>query len=207
MCQHLYPSLICTFIQRCTSSILVIVFSLAGSMAGKRKNLGSNAKRRSCSSKAGLQFPVAHISRFLKVGKYAKHVGAGALELELAGIAARNDKKSRIIPRHIQLAIRFDDALFLRDVTIPNGGVIPNIHNILLFLTRRKSVDSNAKKRSRSRSNKAGLEFPVARIARFLKVGKYAKRVGAGAPVFLDVVLEYLAAELNFSSSFSFFFY
>ncbi|KAG5605025.1 hypothetical protein H5410_026517 [Solanum commersonii] len=58
-------------------------------------------------------------------------------ELELAGIAARNDKKSWIIPRHIQLAIRFDDALFLRDVTIPNGGVIPNIHNILLFLTRR----------------------------------------------------------------------
>ncbi|XP_015075874.1 probable histone H2A.3 [Solanum pennellii] len=116
-------------------------------MAGKGKNLGSNAKRRSRRSKAGLKFPVACIARFLKVGKYAKRVGAGApvflavvLEylavevLELAGIAARNDKKTRITPRHIQLAIRFDKELyqFLRDVTIPNGGVIPKIHKILL---------------------------------------------------------------------------
>uniref|UniRef100_A0A3Q7GFX5 Histone H2A n=1 Tax=Solanum lycopersicum TaxID=4081 RepID=A0A3Q7GFX5_SOLLC len=87
-------------------------------MAGKGKNLGSNAKRRSRRSKAGLKFPVAHIARFLKVGKYAKRVGAGAprflaavLEylvvkvLENAKIAARNDKKTRITPRHIQLAI------------------------------------------------------------------------------------------------------
>ncbi|WMV29076.1 hypothetical protein MTR67_022461, partial [Solanum verrucosum] len=54
--------------------------------------------------------------------------------LEFAGIAARNDKKTQITPRHIQLAIRFDKELyqFLRDVTIPNGGVIPKIHNIVL---------------------------------------------------------------------------
>jgi len=64
-----------------------------------------------------------------------------------------------------------------------------------------KNLGSNAKRRSRS--SKAGLQFPVARIARFLKVGKYAKRVGAGAPVFLAAVLEYLAVEVNFSSSFS----
>uniref|UniRef100_M1DU42 Histone H2A n=1 Tax=Solanum tuberosum TaxID=4113 RepID=M1DU42_SOLTU len=94
---------------------------------------------------------VARIAQFLKVGKYAKCVGVGApvflvavLEylatevLELAGIAARNDKKTRIIPRHIQLAIRFDAKLcqFLRDMTILNGGVIPNIHNI--FLPKRR---------------------------------------------------------------------
>jgi len=62
----------------------------------------------------------------------------------LAGIAARNDKKTRIIPRHIQLAIRFDNELnqFLRDVTIPNGGVIPRIHNI--FLPNNKSNTSKA---------------------------------------------------------------
>ncbi|KAG6551968.1 hypothetical protein Mapa_006585 [Marchantia paleacea] len=36
-----------------------------------------------------------------------------------------------------------------------------------------------------SRSQKAGLQFPVGRIARFLKAGKYAERVGAGAPVYL----------------------
>ena len=48
-----------------------------------------------------------------------------------------------------------------------------------------------------SRSSKAGLQFPVGRIARFLKQGKYAARVGAGAPVYLAAVLEYLAAEVE----------
>ncbi|KAF7121050.1 hypothetical protein RHSIM_Rhsim13G0018900 [Rhododendron simsii] len=51
--------------------------------------------------------------------------------------------------------------------------------------------------KSVSRSSKAGLQFPVGRIARFLKAGKYAERVGAGAPVYLSAVLEYLAAELS----------
>ena len=32
--------------------------------------------------------------------------------------------------------------------------------------------------------------------ARFLKAGKFASRVGAGAPVYLAAVLEYLAAEV-----------
>lgn len=53
--------------------------------------------------------------------------------------------------------------------------------------------------KSISRSAKAGLQFPVGRIARFLKAGKYAERVGAGAPVYLAAVLEYLAAEVIFS--------
>ncbi|CAN0908014.1 Histone H2A.2, partial [Linum grandiflorum] len=34
------------------------------------------------------------------------------------------------------------------------------------------------------------------RIGRFLKKGRYAQRVGAGAPVYLAAVLEYLAAEV-----------
>ena len=48
--------------------------------------------------------------------------------------------------------------------------------------------------KSVSRSAKAGIQFPVGRIARFLKKGKYAQRVGAGAPVYIAAVLEYLAA-------------
>uniref|UniRef100_A0A6V7QV97 Histone H2A n=1 Tax=Ananas comosus var. bracteatus TaxID=296719 RepID=A0A6V7QV97_ANACO len=114
------------------------------------KALGGAAaakKAASRSSKAGLQFPVGRIARFLKAGKYAERVGAGApvylaavLEylaaevLELAGNAARDNKKGRIVPRHIQLAVRNDEELskFLGAVTISSGGVLPNIHNLLL---------------------------------------------------------------------------
>lgn len=54
--------------------------------------------------------------------------------LELAGNAARDNKKTRIVPRHIQLAVRNDEELsrLLGQVTIANGGVLPNIHNTLL---------------------------------------------------------------------------
>ena len=52
-------------------------------------------------------------------------------------------------------------------------------------------------KKSVSKSAKAGLQFPVGRVARFLKKGKYATRIGAGAPVYLAAVLEYLAAEVT----------
>lgn len=65
---------------------------------------------------------------------------------------------------------------------------------------RGKTLGSGAAKKATSRSSKAGLQFPVGRIARFLKAGKYAERVGAGAPVYLAAVLEYLAAEVYFPS-------
>ncbi|GAA5831828.1 hypothetical protein JCM3770_004203, partial [Rhodotorula araucariae] len=54
--------------------------------------------------------------------------------------------------------------------------------------------DSSSK--AQSRSAKAGLQFPVGRIHRLLRRGNYAQRVGAGAPVYLAAVLEYLAAEI-----------
>eukprot|EP01047_Picozoa_sp_COSAG01_P034214 COSAG01_NODE_2560_length_7453_cov_14.661817_2_plen_101_part_00 len=43
---------------------------------------------------------------------------------------------------------------------------------------------------TKSRSAKAGLQFPVGRIHRYLKGS--APRIGAGAPVYLAAVLEYL---------------
>ncbi|GBE61265.1 histone h2a [Babesia ovata] len=47
-----------------------------------------------------------------------------------------------------------------------------------------------------SRASKAGLIFSVGRISRQLKRGRYAGRIGTGAPVYLAAVLEYLCAEI-----------
>ena len=52
----------------------------------------------------------------------------------MAGNAARDNKKNRINPRHVCLAVRNDDELgkLLQGVTIANGGVLPNINPVLL---------------------------------------------------------------------------
>merc|ERR1712188_4040 len=80
-------------------------------MSGRGKGKSSK-KAITKSAKAGLQFPVGRVRRYLKTGKYATGIGSGAPiylaaeVLELAGNASRDNKKARIIPRHIQLAIR-----------------------------------------------------------------------------------------------------
>ncbi|XP_070839501.1 uncharacterized protein [Chaetodon trifascialis] len=307
-------------------------------MSGRGKGVGkARAKAKSRSSRAGLQFPVGRVHRLLRKGYYAERVGAGApvylaavLEyltaeiLELAGNAARDNKKTRIIPRHLQLAVRNDEELnkLLGGVTIAQGGVLPNIQAVLLpkktekvqkkavfcFIGRpeislsplstdaagqldvfghdgdplgvdgaqvsvlketdqalegqltdqqlggfliatnlpqghcagpvavrllhstggwgaltssfggqllpgslssaiktktknmsgrgKGSVGGKARAKSKSRSSRAGLQFPVGRVHRLLRKGYYAERVGAGAPVYLAAVLEYLTAEI-----------
>ena len=114
---------------------------------GKGKGGRGEKKSTTSSAKAGLQFPVGRIGRYLRQGKYATRMGAGApvylaavLEylcaeiLELAGNAARDNKKARIVPRHITLAVKNDEELnkLLGNVTIAAGGVLPNIHAVLL---------------------------------------------------------------------------
>ena len=119
----------------------------AGGRGKGGKAKASSGKSKSRSSRAGLQFPVGRVHRHLRNGNYATRVGAGApvylaavLEylaaeiLELAGNAARDNKKNRINPRHVQLPVRNDEELnkLLAGVTIAQGGVLPNIHSILL---------------------------------------------------------------------------
>ncbi|TVU24478.1 hypothetical protein EJB05_26919, partial [Eragrostis curvula] len=54
--------------------------------------------------------------------------------MEVAGKEAQENKKTRIVPRHILLAISKDEELgkLLDGVTIAHGGVVPKIHPELL---------------------------------------------------------------------------
>lgn len=116
---------------------------------GKKGGRKAGDKVKSKSFRAGLQFPVGRISRLMRensIGK-ARRVGdtagvymAAVLEylvaeiLELAGNASRDNKKHRILPRHILLAIRNDEELnkLTKNAIFPSGGVLPNIHSVLL---------------------------------------------------------------------------
>ncbi|CAG9328308.1 unnamed protein product [Blepharisma stoltei] len=126
---------------------------------GKGGKTGGKHKRAptSRSIKAGLQFPVGRIHRFLKTRMLAsQRVGAtsavytgAVLEyltaevLELAGNVSKDLKVKRISPRHIQLAIRGDEELdTLIKATIAGGGVIPHIHKNLLIEPKEKTVEA-----------------------------------------------------------------
>ena len=126
--------------------------SFKGAAVGGKKGAGkrgrvSGTTSLSRSQRAGVTFPVGRIARYLKQGGYTKRVGAGApvymaacLEyivaevLEVAGNAAKDNKKGRIVPRFIQLAVRNDDELntFFGSAVIASGGVLPNINQVLL---------------------------------------------------------------------------
>ncbi|VAI53202.1 unnamed protein product [Triticum turgidum subsp. durum] len=155
-------------------------------MAGRKG--GDRKKAVTRSVKAGLQFPVGRIGRYLKKGRYAQRVGSGApvylaavLEylaaevcadlsvlitdqvLELAGNAAKDNKKTRIIPRHLLLAVRNDQELgrLLAGVTIAHGGVIPNINSVLLP----KKSPAAAEKEAKSPKKKTSTKSPKKKVA------------------------------------------
>jgi hypothetical protein len=82
------------------------------------------------------------VARYMRKQNLAARLGGGApvylaavLEylcaeiLELAGNAARDNKRSRIVPRHLQLAVRNDEELniLLGNVTIASGGVVRHV--------------------------------------------------------------------------------
>ncbi|XP_047049909.1 histone H2A, sperm-like, partial [Lolium rigidum] len=127
-----------------------------------------------------IQFPVGRIGRFLKKGRYAQRVGSGApvylaavLEylaaevLELAGNAAKDNKKTRIMPRHLMLAIRNDEEFgkLLSGVTIAHGGVLPNIHSVLLPKKAAEKAEKAAEKAEKAESSNSGLSYDTNEIA------------------------------------------
>jgi len=112
-------------------------------------------EKKSRSTRSGLTFPVARLHRMMKSGKYASRIGIGApvylaavLEyltaeiLEMAGNASRDNKRVRIVPRHIMLAVRNDEELdkLLKFVIISGAGVLPNIPTVLLPESEQESM-------------------------------------------------------------------
>ena len=128
-------------------------------------------KKVSKSAKAGLQFPVTrfktilqkHAPKGARIGEGAPVYLAAVMEyltaemMELGGNVARYHKKTNINPRHLQLAVGDDEELneMLGKHHIIGGGVMPNIHAVLLPEKKKKKKQQSARrKKAKKRSRK-----------------------------------------------------
>lgn len=136
-------------------------------MAGTPKSKSPKARKAKStgSKKAGSasNFPVGRIGGLLRRGSFHKRIGAGApvymaavLEyvtaelMELAANAAKENKKNRITPRTIQLAVANDAELggLFQNVTLASGGVVPNLRSELTDKKSKKAKKAKKAKKS-----------------------------------------------------------
>lgn len=118
-----------------------------------KENRESKGEKRNKAFRAGIQFGISRVSRFLYQNMKGERVGHGSSAgvflaaiieytvselLELAGNNTKDRKKVKIIPEDLIYAIRGDEELnaLFPEKCIIQGGVIPYINKALIKKTK-----------------------------------------------------------------------
>lgn len=134
------------------------------------------------SEKAGLKFPVGRIARYMRTNSTVHRLNATAAVfmaavlqylcveiLIVAGALCTSEKKKRITPHHLNLAVKGHEFVelgqLLGKVTIAHGGVKSHIHRALYS----KSMEARAKKR----------DITEAKAKAAVKIQAQARRIAA----------------------------
>ncbi|TKR94721.1 hypothetical protein L596_008976 [Steinernema carpocapsae] len=122
-------------------------------------------------TRAELLFPVGRIARYLRKGRYAQRLGknsavflAAVMEyivaevIELAGNQATSQKRRRLNPRHIMLAIRSDEELnrLFSEVTFASSGVLPGGRPVVIDMEETNNNEDPGSAASSTRSEQNG---------------------------------------------------
>ena len=112
-----------------------------------------------------------------------------------AGKIARYNKKSTLGSRAVQTAVRLTLPGELAKHAVSEGTKAVTKYTTAEDTTG-NATNGSKKNKTNTKSSKSGLQFPVARVERMVKLGKYAKRIGEAACVYLTAVVEYMVAEV-----------
>jgi histone H2A len=142
----------------------------AGRKKSRKASRKASMKKTTKSKKAGLVFPVARFKTILKnrgfrIGEDAPVFLAGVMEyitaeiLELAGNSAKDNRKTIITSRHLQLGSMGDEALngLFGRINLTGGGVVPHIHAALRPRPWQVRILRKARQ-ARARARKANLK-------------------------------------------------
>ena len=126
-------------------------------MAGRRSKAKTRKAPQTQHDRAGTQFPVGRIKRYLRDMQLADRIGAkaavmlaGVLEylclevLELAGVECEKDGFQRVKPNHLQKAVYSDDELskLMYNTTLSNAGTKQHIEPELLRKTGKAATQT-----------------------------------------------------------------